>query len=134
MGLDQYAFAWERSSKEEDGLLPYDYRIPKDAIQVASWRKHPNLEGWMSKLYAERIADEELAPEDMIFNCKVLELTKHDLLKLKNDVRLRKLPKTEGFFFGVDSDDHYEGYDLKFIKDALRVMNRGYVVVYTSWW
>ena len=36
MGLDQYA-----GVRQEDGTFE----------EIAYWRKHPNLQGWMKKLY-----------------------------------------------------------------------------------
>jgi len=47
MGLDQYGYA---VSQHPDNT---DFSVSDDAKKAVmfSWRKHPNLEGWMEKLY-----------------------------------------------------------------------------------
>ncbi len=45
MGLDMYAFT------TSENIAAVDFDDPEDAVQVCYWRKHPNLHGWMQKLY-----------------------------------------------------------------------------------
>jgi hypothetical protein len=47
MGLDQYAY---KVSRNEDNT---DFYYTEDSVdsQIAYWRKHPNLEGWMESVY-----------------------------------------------------------------------------------
>ena len=55
MGLDQYATARKgEATIDEDGYAYY-----KDSIELAYWRKHPNLEGFMSDLYYEKGGEDE---------------------------------------------------------------------------
>lgn len=112
MGLDQYAFT--RKDCQEDQ-------------EIAYWRKHPNLQGWMEQLWREKGGEGE-------FNCVDVELTLEDLEELNTAIEWGDLPATEGFFFGNDCDDFYREQDLEFIADASKAIQQGYKVVYTSWW
>jgi len=116
MGLDQNAF----SVSQED---------PKEYHEIAYWRKHPNLQGWMEKLWNEK-------GNNGTFNVAEVELTKEDLLRLREDVIKNALAKldTKGFFFGAPSDEYYKDADLEFIDKALDEISEGRKVVYSSWW
>ena len=110
MGLDQYAFTRKKDEKD---------------TPITQWRKHANLEGWMSDLYYEKGGDAE------VFNCVELSLDKDDLLSLK-DVH-QSLQTATGSFWGVSTS-----YDLEqtrvFIESAIQAIDDGYEVIYTSWW
>jgi len=127
MGLDQYAYARE-IVKSDDEEEPVD-------IDIAYWRKHNRLQGWMENLYRDKHPD-----SDRDFNCVDLELTAEDLDRLEQDVLDTALPRTEGFFFGDDSysnDEWLKEYmkaDLKFIHDARQYLRDGYKIIYSSWW
>lgn len=112
MGLDQYAFAIDNNGEKEE---------------LAYWRKHPNLQGWMENLYISKGGQEE-------FNCVPVELEYEDLDNLEQAITNGELPSTNGFFFGSDSDDHYKGQDLEFIEKARDALDSGLTVVYDSWW
>lgn len=123
MGLDQYAVARRgKPFKNDDGDLEYP-----EKKEIAYWRKHPNLEGWMADLYYQKGGEDE-------FNCQEVELTLEDLDNLEAAINLKDLPETSGFFFGSNSDDEYKEQDLEFIENARDAINEGYTVVYTSWW
>ena len=122
MGLDQYAVARRGEPVEKDGQLEYP-----EKVELAYWRKHPNLQGWMENLYHENGGTEE-------FNCVEVELTLGDLDSLEAAITGTELPETCGFFFGENSDDHYKDKDLRFIEEARQYINDGYTVVYSSWW
>jgi hypothetical protein len=110
MGLDQYAFT--RKAGEKD-------------TQISQWRKHADLEGWMSELYYEKGGTED------VFNCVELTLTKEDLLRLKDEYQ--NLEQASGFFWGT-SGKYEEIQTGDFIKSALEAIDAGYEVIYTSWW
>ena len=112
MGLDQYA------SIRKDG---------QEDLEIAYWRKHPNLQGWMENLWREKGNAGE-------FNCVEVELTFEDLEQLEASIEGEELPETQGFFFGNNSDDFYREQDLAFIADASEAIEQGYTVIYTSWW
>ena len=123
MGLDQYATARRGEAKTDDeGFTYYE-----DSIELAYWRKHPNLQGWMQELYYEKGGDED-------FNCVDLELDEEDLDSLEKSLDDSDLPETSGFFFGSNSDDHYAEADREFIVQARAAIKQGYTVVYSSWW
>ena len=139
MGLDQYATArkgeprkvtqtWTSTAADgnEEEVVEY-YNEWDDTIELAEWRKHPNLQGWMQELYYEKGGEGE-------FNCVDLELTLEDLDALEATLDEEALPETAGFFFGTDSSDYYAEADREFIVQARAAIKQGYTVVYSSWW
>ena len=139
MGLDQYAVARkgeprtvksEYTYTDQDGVEKEgfeEYLEWDDTIQLAEWRKHPNLQGWMQELYYEKGGEGE-------FNCVDLELTLNDLNALEATLDEEALPETAGFFFGGNADDYYAEADREFIVQARAAIKQGYKVVYSSWW
>ena len=123
MGLDQYATARRGEAKTDDE----GYTYYEDSMELAYWRKHPNLQGWMQDLYYEKGGEEE-------FNCVDLELTLEDLDALEESLDEEALPQTVGFFFGANADDHYAEADREFIREARAAIKQGYTVIYSSWW
>ena len=123
MGLDQYATARKGDAiTDDEGDTYYE-----DSIELAYWRKHPNLQGWMENLYHEKGGDES-------FNCVDLELDLEDLDALEESLDEEALPETAGFFFGSNADDHYSEAYREFIVAAGAAIKQGYTVVYSSWW
>ena len=125
---------------ESSPLLPK----PLKPREIAYWRKHPNLHGWMQRLWVRK-NNERLGPYDKSgwwsepdrageFNGVELELTWEDIEQLELDVRSKNLPGTTGFFFGNDADDHYREDDLKFIREAKAELFCGLKVFYNSSW
>ncbi len=140
MSLDQYAYARKgdpkieleeytttctETGKEEKQIE--EHLIWEDQMELAYWRKHPNLQGWMEYLLNSKCGEGE-------FNCVDVELTDADLDRLEEDIKGSYLPDTKGFFFGGNSDAWYKKGDLDFIKDAREHLSMGYKIVYTSWW
>ena len=91
MGLDQYATArrgeprkvpqtWTTTDADgnEKEVVEY-YNEWDDSIELAEWRKHPNLQGWMQELYYEKGGEGS-------FNCVDLELTLGDLEALEESL------------------------------------------------
>ena len=139
MGLDQYATArkgeprkvpqtWTTTDADgnEEEVVEY-YNEWDDTIELATWRKHPNLQGWMQELYYEKGGEGE-------FNCVDVELTFEDLDALEATLDEEELPETVGFFFGSNADDHYAEADREFIREARAAIKKGYTVVYSSGW
>ena len=139
MGLDQTAIARKgepRTVKSEYTYTDFDgtehkgfdeYLEWDDSIELASWRKHPNLQGWMQELYYEKGGEGE-------FNCVDVELTLEDLDALEATLDEEELPETVGFFFGSNADDHYAEADREFIVQARAALKQGYKVFYSRWW
>ena len=116
MGLDMYAYVADKAGREVDSR------------ELAYWRKHPNLHGWM-----ERLAESKNL-EYGTFNGVELELTWADIDALEQAVTHGQLPSTGGFFFGSDADELYREKDLEFIKNARAELFLGLRVFYNSSW
>ena len=123
MGLDMYAYAAAKADAEWG---------TGEQREIAYWRKHPNLHGWMEQLWHSRLGQD--ASDDPMFNGIELELTWEDLERLEEDVKHGRLPHTTGFFFGSDSDDYYRLQDLEFIRQARAELFTGLKVFYNSSW
>ena len=113
--------AWD---KEKGAIVDPSVTEPRE---IAYWRKHPNLHGWMHRLWESRGNSGD-------FNGDELELTWDDLEQLEQDIRNKNLPGTTGFFFGNDADDHYREHDLKFVREAKAEAFLGSKVFYNSSW
>jgi hypothetical protein len=141
MGLDMYAYVASRAGQQDefyegaewDGVLK-EHRNPNvnRPREIAYWRKHPNLHGWMARLWLAREGNELRDVNN--FNGIEFELTAEDLDALEYAVKKRQLPATSGFFFGDNSDQHYYKNDLKFIQEARAEMFLGLKVFYNSSW
>lgn len=118
MGLDMYAYT---AAKEQA-----DYETSQR--EIAYWRKHPNLHGWM-----ERLAESKNV-EYSTFNGVELELTWQDLDDLERAITHGQLPSTQGFFFGNEADDFYKEQDLEFVRKARAELFLGLKVFYNSSW
>ena len=102
--------------------------------EIAYWRKHPNLHGWMEQLWRYKMQAEGRDPDEHTFNGIELELDWQDIDELEQDINKGKLPSTQGFFFGDGADDHYREQDLEFIKKARTELFSGLKVFYNSSW
>ena len=123
MGLDQFAYC--RANKEGT----WD-----DSREIAYWRKHPNLQGWMEQLWIKRNPDDYNSEGNNMFNGVELELSWEDLNVLEQAVINDQLPQTKGFFFGEDSDDYYKQSVLEFVRNARAELFMGLKVFYNSSW
>jgi len=123
MGLDQYAYSIDSEGNKRE---------------IAYWRKHPNLQGWMESLWQIKGCPNNHEDSDPMglsnFNCIPLELDDEDIDCLENAIVGKKLPETGGFFFGDDSDDYYREQDLEFVNKARLALDSGDKVYYDSWW
>ena len=137
MGLDQYAYVAAKAGQQSEfyegsqfDKETGEYVNPKVAKprEIAYWRKHPNLQGWMEQLA------EKKGLEYGSFNGIELELTWQDLDDLERAVTHGQLPSTQGFFFGNESDEYYRQHDLQFIREARAELFMGLKVFYNSSW
>ena len=135
MGLDMYAYCGLKGQADEY-WENYDPEKESSTVdrprEIAYWRKHPNLHGWMEQLWRRKGNVETNA--DPMFNGIELELIWEDLDELEQDVMHGNLPVTKGFFFGDPSDDYYRDQDLEFIKQARAELFCGLRVFYNSSW
>ena len=137
MGLDQYAYATPEGTETQE--------------ELAYWRKHNRLQGWMEQLWEDK-GRPNYEPQNNgglgDFNCVPVELNLSDLEQLEAHVENKALPETGGFFFGSDSfgwttedgeeygenDYHYKEDDLQFIEKARKAIEEGKKVFYNCWW
>ena len=140
MGLDQYAYVAAKAKQreefyEQEGLTfdGKDWVVPEGGIErpreLAYWRKHPNLHGWMQRLWENKCGTSE-------FNGDELELTWEDIDRLEQDIQSGAVAQlgTQGFFFGDPADDYYREQDLDFVKKARAELFLGLRVFYNSSW
>ena len=142
MGLDMYAYVAARAGQNKDYWEDGEYdpesgdyvnsNVTKP-IEIAYWRKHPNLHGWMEQLWQSKGCTRD-NNDDLSFNGIELELTWEDIDMLENDIKQGALPGTSGFFFGDPADDYYREDDLKFIREARSQLFLGLKVFYNSSW
>ena len=118
MGLDQFAYARDKKGNVEE---------------LAYWRKHNALDGWMQNLYADvSTCTDEYDP----FNGQELPIDSEDIEMLEMVVERDMLPETQGFFFGGDSryNEEQKKTTLEFIKEAKRALSEGKEVFYQNSW
>ena len=72
MGLDQWAYIASKNDTEYDDSSRQD---------ISYWRKHPNLQGWMEKLFYAK------GGVCGTFNGVEVELTWDDVHKLEQDIK-----------------------------------------------
>lgn len=137
MGLDQYAYAAAKTGQQNEfyegaefDAKTGDFVNPKvtKPREIAYWRKHPNLHGWMERLSKKK------GLEYSSFNGIEMELTHEDLEDLERAIVHGQLPPTSGFFFGDGADDYYRKQDLEFVKNARAELFCGLKVFYNSSW
>ena len=137
MGLDMYAYVATKTGQQneyyegaefDEATREFENKTVTKPREIAYWRKHPNLHGWMELLA------EQKKLEYGSFNGIELELTWEDIDALEYAVKNNQLPGTSGFFFGEDSDDHYRAQDLEFVKNARAELFLGLKVFYNSSW
>ncbi len=137
MGLDMYAYTAAKAGQQNEFYESAEWDpAAKESVnpkitkprELAYWRKHPNLHGWM-----QRLAESKNLEYDS-FNGVELELAWEDLEALEQAVTHKQLPATTGFFFGQDSDDEYRESDLAFVRAAKAEVFLGLKVFYNSSW
>lgn len=131
MGLDQYAYVASKAPS---------HFTDTSRQQIAYWRKHPNLQGWMEKLWIEKGKPNGDSGQEESwgsgFNGVELELTWDDVHRLEQDIQSGQVSElgTKGFFFGNPSDDRYRNHDLEFCLNAKTELFLGRKVFYNSSW
>ena len=142
MGLDQYAYVASKKGQynefyetaEFDGTTnDFESETVTKPYELAYWRKHPRLHGWMEQLWISKGRPRQSVGWP-IFNGIELELTWDDLDELERAIRHGQLPDTEGFFFGKPADNHYYEQDLEFVNNAKAEVFLGLKVFYNSSW
>ena len=142
MGLDMYAYVANRKGQQSEYYETAEFdktvnefvsKTVTKPYEIAYWRKHPNLHGWMEQLWVSKGRPRQSVGWP-IFNGIELELTWDDLDNLERAIRTSQLPDTEGFFFGNPADSHYYKQDLDFVNNAKAEVFLGLKVFYNSSW
>ena len=144
MGLDQYAYSRPPRKRNSD-----------NDIQIAGWRKHNRLQGWMQDLWEskgcpneDKYGDDDDDDAEVLFNCVPLQLTEEDINSLEDAILDFEFPESNGFFWGSDSyfwtdengDPHadndywYKESDLQFVKDARKALEKKHKIFYSCWY
>ena len=132
MGLDQYAYIASKANEDYTNWQEISY-----------WRKHPNLQGWMERLWLKKLGIPANASDQFIedkipgsFNGVELELTWDDIEQLEQDIKSGDMAAlgTVGFFFGEASDYYYREKDLEFCRNARAELFLKRRVFYNSSW
>ncbi len=132
MGLDMYAFKVKPEDAVDATTLKPRDEVSESPEEIAYWRKHHDLHGWMEQLWVTKTGGN---PAGDTFNCRPVRLDEDDLFELEQDVRRNNLPQTTGFFFGNNPPDTESlERDLEFIAKARTAIKEGYLVYYDSWW
>lgn len=93
MGLDMYLEGrtfiptnWQHPEQDEhrDG-----FRVQGTILEIGYWRKHPNLHGFIVQTFANGVDE-----------CQEIELGKEQMEQIIAATKEKRLPHTEGFFFG----------------------------------
>ena len=140
MGLDQLAYSRPATATNDE--------TDECLVQL---RKHPNLQGWMERLWRKQKYGDAANPDPITgegysnqtymgdpFNQEEVELTLEDIQRLRLDIQNKTLNggygDTTGFCFGNSSDDYYRETDIEFCDKAEAALNKGCKVIYYSWW
>lgn len=132
MGLDAHLYRYKGKNRKE-----VDFTHSGEEEELHYWRKHPNLEQFMSDLYFSKGGkgiDSGFGVNYPSFNCCKVELKDEDINTLQELIISDKLPTGGGFFHGNNSDAEYKEETLKALKDAMNAIEEGDRVYYTSWW
>lgn len=133
-----YAYSATRDNAYRDFWDGYDFTQKTsnqpEPRELAYWRKHPNLQGWMEQLWRERGCPGAPDGDNSEFNGVELELDWEAIDRLEQAIRDDELPTTQGFFFGADSDEHYRHRDLEFCRLARAELFLKLRVFYNSSW
>ena len=144
MGLDQYAYSRPPRKRNSD-----------NGIQIAEWRKHNRLQGWMQDLWEskgcpneDKHGDDDDDDAEVLFNCVPLQLTEEDIYSLEDAILNFEFPESNGFFWGSDSyfwtdennepfpenEYYYQESDLQFVKDARKALKKKHRIFYSCWY
>ena len=117
--------------RHKDDTKKHNNSVGKDTdlIEVAYWRKHPDLHCFIEDIWRKKKPKEAA---NNSFNCIYFKLSKKDLKAILKATKNRKMVKRTGFFFGYSSDYQYKE-TIKIFKDALEQVDK-YDFYYYSWW
>jgi hypothetical protein len=109
MGLDMYLCGKNKNNEE---------------IELGYWRKHPDLHGYIVQNFAGGVDE-----------CQRIPLSAMDLASIVSDIEDKKLPKTEGFFFGSSGPED-DAPSIDILNEAIDWLleNEGSTIYYQASW
>ena len=113
MGLDQYAIA-RRGEKLTDAE---GYEYYNDNIELAYWRKHPNLQGWMESLWHVKGNNGEFYNIGSNKNLNNLQVTNELLKKSKKLIKLGSKVK-------INFVKDRPGHDIRYALNSNKIRNK----------
>ena len=134
MGLDMYLHGSKFPTSlvaDETTEQPYldGKKVKTSIVDLGYWRKHPNLHGYIVETFASGLDE-----------CQEIPLNEKQLEQIAQAIEDRKLPHTEGFFFG-QSEWHEEEVEtsvdaktFREAKDFLRKSDWTRSVYYRASW
>ena len=141
MGLDQYAHTISKrgqslreemlklSTDDERRAFHKETNLADEVQQFCYWRKHANLNEWMTQLAVRK----GVVKEAFEFNCVDLVLDSEDIDALEKVVSGGDLPHGAGFFWRKSHPEDKK-LDEQFIADARKALAEGHQVIYSCWW
>lgn len=112
MGLDMYLegrkYIWTNWEHPEKNIKEDGFKLKGTILELGYWRKHPNLHGYIVKVFADG-KDE----------CQEIELDTIALANILDAVKNDELPETSGFFFGESMPEDKKP-TITIIKNALK--------------
>lgn len=136
MGLDMMTYVVREKPKKSVDFLDDDTTPEQRGDLLFTWRKHPNLHGWMEELYIEKGGQLETGGMGGFNSGQQVELTMADLDRLEREIRdasFYEPGKVTGFFFGESDITDRDG-DREFIRLARAAITSGKYLYYSSWW
>lgn len=109
MGLDMYLEGRTFNWKTDDNIERRDgFRVKGVTLELGYWRKHPDLHGYIVQKFA--------GGED---KCQQIPLNEDALRDILQAVKDRRLPHTEGFFFGQSQPEDRQR-TIKILEAAIK--------------
>ena len=133
MGLDMYlnsriyhsGITYDKNKKmrERKPEIVEGFKKKATEMEIAYWRKHPNLHGYIVQAFNKGVDD-----------CTPIELTPKDLNQIADAIEKDELPYTNGCFFG-SSEDHKERKkeNIKIFRDASAWLDKKLVAKNGDW-
>lgn len=113
MGLDMFLYG--RKFHVGNELLDEGKPLKSTEAELGYWRKHANLHGYIVQTFAEGKDD-----------CQKIYLEVKDMEKIIDAIKDKRLPHTEGFFFGKSFGTQEEDDQaIATFREAIEWLKRG---------
>jgi len=118
MGLDMFLEGEKHLPRDfndpEKNVKEDGFRLVSKKLDLAYWRKHPNLHGFIVQKFNNGEDD-----------CRPILLSEEDIQQIIDAIRNESLPHTEGFFFGAsDQSEDQKKEDIEIFTKAVEWLRR----------